>query len=103
MRDILRQFGTNEDQLIPLRTDRMTLSPPAGFPPNEQVANHIDRLVTVGILRRTHEIHMTNHPDPVTLRATDQGREWVRYSHDDVAWARNEPTLQRIISGGDEL
>lgn len=70
-RTILREFADQANASIPLRTDRMTLSPPGGLPLSDDVANHIDRLVSVGILQRTNEIPMKPPADPGTLRATD--------------------------------
>ena len=100
VRAILRKFGSVGNTPDVLHTDGMTLSPPAGFELSEDISNHVDRLVSVGIVRRTNEIHMTNHSDPATLRATEAGRRWVRAAYDDDEWNESVLTLRQLLSAG---
>jgi len=97
VRAILQVFGEPQDGYID--TDGFSLSPPTivGRDPRS-VPRHVDRLLEVGILRQTREIQMKHHPDPVTLRTTEAGREWVRRAWSDRHWEESAPTLQQLLS-----
>lgn len=57
----------------------------------------MDLLVKAGLIRRTHEIKMTYHPDQPTLRATENGRVWVWRAHVDAMWAECVCDLQILL------
>lgn len=102
VRAILRQFGVMNDAKDFLSADGVSLSPPLGIGNSEALPAYIDRLVDVGLLRRTNDIHMKYHPDPVTLRVTEEGRVWVRRACDDVSWAEAVPHLERLVKHGEQ-
>lgn len=95
-RAILRQFAIVDRPRDIFSTDGVILTSMGDIAGSEAVPEHADRLVDVGLVRRTNDIHMKKHPDPPTLRVTDEGRIWVRRSHDGALWAENAPELQRI-------
>jgi hypothetical protein len=100
VRAILRDFGRPEDGYVD--TDRLVDAVPSieGHDP-EHVRAHFDRLLEVGILRRTREIQMRYHPDPVTWRPAEAGREWVWRAWSDQHWEEARPILQRLLAGKD--
>ena len=99
VRQILRALATTGQDPIWLGTDGVALSPPAGLGYGPEVYEHIDRLVNVGLIRRTNEIKMRNHLDPVVLRSTEEGREWVRRALDEDAWNESRPALEHLLEG----
>jgi hypothetical protein len=96
MRSVLKHFAYVDDSGTVTATDRTTLSPPR-FENSEALPEHVDRLIAAGLLMTTHDITMRNHPDPVTLRATERGREWVRRAYSDSEWEQSLPAFKDLI------
>jgi hypothetical protein len=98
-RTILRQFGVFGTAPDIFSADGVILTPIGGVPGSEAVPGHVDRLVDVGLLRVTNDIHMKHHPDPPTLRVTEEGRIWVRRAYDDAAWNESSAELRALTDG----
>lgn len=101
IRAIFQEFGVHSPSQPLIRTDGVTLSPPyvVGADPTA-VPAHVDRLVDVGLVQRTNDIHMKYDPDPVTLRITEAGRPWVRRAYDDTQWQQSVQELKQLLESG---
>jgi hypothetical protein len=97
VRAILRQFGRPQARGF-LDTDGATLSPPTVVGADERALPiHVERLIEVGLVRQTNEIHMRYPPDPVTLRVTEPGRTWVRRAFNDEEWSECSGELTILL------
>jgi hypothetical protein len=93
VRKIMRSLGTEVPNVPQVITETFIL----GYTQQDLEANHLDLLVQVGWVRPSHDLHMRNHPDPVTYRPTDEGKLWVRRAWNDAEWSEALAAARAIL------
>ncbi len=101
IREILKELYTvSSSEEATYLSETFALSPPSleGYK-NESnlILDHIDLLELCGLLRRTNQIKMRNHPDPVTIEPTSETRKWAYAALDDDKWAETSPELKKML------
>jgi hypothetical protein len=97
LRKLLLEFVIDSESGPIPSTDKVTLSPPSGFPLTEETHRHVDRLVAIGILQRTKEIEDRYRGPVPTLRLAADGSVWAWRSLSDEAWDRFLPDLHALV------
>jgi hypothetical protein len=93
VRKIMRSLGTEVPSVPHVITDTFIL----GYTYQDIEADHLDLLVQVGWVRPSHDLHMRNHPDPVTYRPKEEGKLWVRRAWNDAEWETAIPEARAVL------
>ena len=102
VREILKKLYTvSSSEDATYLSETFALSPPSleGYK-NESnlILDHIDLLESCDLLKRTNQIKMRNHPDPVTIEPTPETRKWAYAAIDDNKWAELSPELEKNLN-----
>lgn len=95
-RRILTHLYTRQDGRL---EEKPAFSPPEMGNDSDEMLRHVDRLEEIGWLKRTNDVRMKNHLDPVTLRPLRAARPWAEKAFDESAWEEVRAEVEALLRG----